>query len=185
MDLDAHEHLLAAGGLETFGLDVKYYSYCLDQHSLPYGFRHTLKAATKDVAVYVLAFENVDQHVAIVPKEVWDVCSDFGYEDHPLLLQIMAWCVPFMVHVRHLKAAAGNIIEARNGNWYINPTTRVMLKGWILSSALQPPEWQPQLFPDHTDERGIDRRHAFVRAITNLWKVMLAFGHMVTSRDLV
>lgn len=142
---------------------MKYFEYLTDRHSLDYAFRPVNKGDQRDVEVYALVFQDIDDYVALVPKATYDRSSDFSYGTTPLVLGVMAWCLPFMVHIDDLKTAFEGIINAIKSNEpYENPTTGVVLAGW------KPSARAPKLFPTPAPEciSGVNSE----ASIKRLWK---------------
>ncbi|KAK1071486.1 hypothetical protein LTR74_003364 [Friedmanniomyces endolithicus] len=134
-----------AGQAQLLPFDVKYYEYITDRKGQHYAFRPTTREQRRNVALYVLVFQDLDDYVGLVPRIVWDESTDFAYDTLPLTLQIMAWCSPFMVHLSHLREAIQRILVADSEHWYCNPTTGVVLEGWLPGEP--PPQNATQVDP--------------------------------------
>ncbi|SMY28915.1 unnamed protein product [Zymoseptoria tritici ST99CH_1A5] len=126
---------------DYLSFDVKYFEFTTDRQGVDYPFRPMTKAVGRDVGAYILAFQNVDDYVALVPKTTFEQYTTHLHGVEPLILGVMAWAFPFMVHVSHLAEAVRRILAAKFGSWYQNPTTDVTLTGWVPRHEVTPSLW--------------------------------------------
>ncbi|KAK5703514.1 hypothetical protein LTR17_022026 [Elasticomyces elasticus] len=173
-----HQRLSSVAGLNGVLFDVKSFGYQVDKQRRKYGFRAAGQSKPeKNAAFIILVSESVEDYLAIVPSEIWNSATDIAQGDHALIVQIHLWCYPFMVHVGRLAEAARSIVTARSGQWYKNPTTGVVLTGWIPHTTAFPSlGWQPMLYPDRTTTSGIDRTRRSGEAVQKLWTEIDGLG---------
>ncbi|SMR49929.1 unnamed protein product [Zymoseptoria tritici ST99CH_3D1] len=114
----------AQTNIEFGELDAKFFalrSGVSSGHGLDYSFRpYTEKAAT-DCAVYLVVFQDLDDYIAVVPKEVLDAFTDLGYGVAPLMSEAMTWAFPFMVADKHLGEALSSLMATKSGSSTLRP----------------------------------------------------------------
>lgn len=133
-----------AGQCDFLHFDVKYISL------RPSGLKDLDYAQTEmceqnfreDSGIYVLVFDGLDDYVALVPKEVLENATAFGYGVEPLVLGVPAWCMLFLVCMGHLAIAIHRLVRAKETEYYQNPTTKVRFSGWV-PKVLRVPNLKP------------------------------------------
>ncbi|KAI7152927.1 hypothetical protein KC349_g8693 [Hortaea werneckii] len=132
-------------GARFVPFDVKYvrlsagvYSFKEYEHSHVSAYERLTRH--QNASFYIVAFEDEDDHVAIVPRATWLHAVASGYGIEPLTNRIPAWCQPFMVHEDDLHTALGRILRTveEEGYCFTNPTTGIRLKGWEPATTTRP-----------------------------------------------
>lgn len=100
-------------------------------------YRHSASYSGEQPAeLIVIAFENVADHLAILPYQAWKRARGAVHGVEPLINGIPAWFQPFMVSLPDLRDAYNSIADAVvAGTAYRNPTTGIELEGFRVNGS--------------------------------------------------
>ncbi|KAK3075576.1 hypothetical protein LTR53_001014 [Teratosphaeriaceae sp. CCFEE 6253] len=131
-------------GLSSIPVDVKLMSLHLGQkiqgdRSRYYQWSKSLfkHRMTQTYDVVFIVVDGLADYIAVVPAQLWRAYADHSGGIETMSGRAPLWTILFLVHLDQFGEAIDALTAAAEhpGIWYINPTTRVVFRGWTPGSS--------------------------------------------------